>query len=150
MRARMSRGATLAFTLAAALAAGCGGPSDTDSRTVDSMGAADQALAKAGAGQKPRQRDLCSGSPETIAGVVVGVGGGDGLTIETSSGTETVYGLGPAWYWSQNGVDRPVLGDSVEVVASHIITIEEEVILSITVNGQALQLRDPGTCTPLW
>jgi hypothetical protein len=148
MRARMSRGAALALTLAATLTAGCGGPEGADSRTVDSAAAAGQALADAG--RSARQRDLCSGSPETISGVVVGLGSGDGLTIDTGSGAETVYGLGPSWYWSQDGVDRPALGDSVVVVASHVVTMEEQVILSITVNGQPLQLRDPETCTPLW
>jgi hypothetical protein len=149
MRARMSRVTAPALALAAALTA-CGGPANVDSQAVNQDGAATQAPAQSGADLKARQRDLCTGSPESISGVVVGVGGGDGLTIDTGIAYETVYGLGPRWYWSQNGVDRPVVGDPVAVVASHVITMEEEVILGITASGQQLQLRDPATCAPLW
>jgi hypothetical protein len=144
MTARMSRGAALALALT--LTMGCGAQSGADS---EAAGAADQSLAQASAGLKG-QRDVCSGSPRTISGVIVSVGGDAGLIIDTGSGSETVYGLGPSWYWSQNGVERPAVGDSVVAVVSHVVTMEEEVILSITVNGQPLQLRDPSTCTPLW
>jgi hypothetical protein len=146
----MSRRVTLAITFAATLVAGCGtGQEGVDSQAVDSAGASDAALARAGAGGAAT-RVLCSGSPETISGVVVSVGGGGGLTINTGTTSETVYGLGPSWYWSQNGVARPVVGDSVVVVVSLLITTEERVILSITVDGQPLTLRDPSTCAPLW
>jgi hypothetical protein len=145
----MSRRATLTITLAATLVAGCGaGQEGVDSQGVDSAGASDAAQARAAGGAATPV--LCSGSPETISGVVVSVGGGVGLTINTGTTSETVYGLGPSWYWSQNGVARPVVGDSVVVVVSHLITTDERVILSITVDGQPLALRDPSTCAPLW
>ncbi len=153
MNARISQHAGLAVTLAAALAAGCGGQG-VDSRAGDSPGSSSEALARAGAdqgsGSKASQRVLCSGSPETISGVVVTLGGGAGLTIDTGSGSETVFGLGPTWYWSQNGVARPVVGDSVVATVTHLITTDDSVILNITVNGRPLALRDPSTCAPLW
>ena len=40
---------------------------------------------------------------------------GQGMTLDTSNGDITVNGLGPIWYWSNNNVTRPVVGDTVTV-----------------------------------
>jgi hypothetical protein len=149
MNVEIYRRHSLAVILAAALGAGCGG--DPAAATT---GTSDEALSRSGAAgaatPSAAQRILCIGAPETISGVVTMVGGGGGLTIATGSVSETVYGLGPSWYWNQNGVARPVVGDSVVAVVSHVNTMDESVILDITVNGQPLALRDPSTCAPLW
>ncbi len=94
---------------------------------------------------------ICSGSTETITGVVTGAWvPGAGLTIETDSGPQTVFGLGPIWYWDAGNIDRPEIGESVSVVASGVTVSDRKVMLSITIDGQSLQLRDPSTCLPVW
>lgn len=101
--------------------------------------------------QQPATQNICTGSPETITGVVTGTWvPGVGLTIEGDNGPSTVFGLGPVWYWDANGVDRPEIGEIVTVVASEVIYAGKKVILSITTGDATLQLRDPATCQPIW
>jgi len=96
-------------------------------------------------------RNICSGSPETLTGMVTGAWvPGAGLTIQTDGGPQTVFGLGPLWYWDAGDIDRPEIGESVSVVASGVTVSDRKVILSITIEGQTLQLRDPATCLPVW
>jgi hypothetical protein len=137
--------------LAAVLAAGCGGGLDgRDSQATDPAGLSDEMLARAGAekASTPSAQPVrCSGPAETISGDVAGVGGREGLTIDTGTAYETIYGLGPSWYWSANGMARPVVRDAIVAIGSPLVTIDERV--QITVNGQLLALRDPATCAPL-
>ena len=101
--------------------------------------------------QQTTTKNICVGSPETITGIVTGAWvPGAGLTIEGDSGTVTVFGLGPVWYWDANNIDRPDLGEFVSVDASGVIYTTQKVILSLTIDGQTLQLRDPSTCLPVW
>lgn len=96
-------------------------------------------------------RNICSGSPETLTGVVTGAGvPGAGLTIQTDGGPVTVFGLGPIWYWDAGNIDRPEIGEGISIVASGVTVSDRKVILSITIDGQNLQLRDPSTCLPVW
>jgi hypothetical protein len=148
----MSHPTSLVLTLAALLAAACGSGQERVDDASEAAVASDETL-RAGAvpTTRPSQLVVCSGSPETISGVVVSVGTpGGGLTIEVNGALETVYGLGPSWYWSDAGLARPVVGDSVALTFSHVTTTDERVILTISVNGRELQLRDPSSCAPLW
>jgi hypothetical protein len=92
----------------------------------------------------------CVGETETITGIVVSAGMGSGLVINTGITEEVVYGLGPQWYWTVNGVDRPDVGEIVTVRVAHVKCIDKRVILEITIGEILLELRDPLTCFPLW
>ncbi|MBA4373940.1 MAG: hypothetical protein C0402_13910 [Thermodesulfovibrio sp.] len=101
--------------------------------------------------QQQLLQNICSGNPETIIGQVTGAWvPGAGLTIQTDAGAQSVFGLGPLWYWDSANIDRPEIGEGVSVVASAVTVTDKKVILSITIDGQTLQLRDPATCLPVW
>ena len=42
-------------------------------------------------------------SPVTIEGTVVSFTKGSGMVVDTGAGLETVYGIGPVWYWDSRG-----------------------------------------------
>lgn len=95
----------------------------------------------------------CSGVIETITGTVESYGiPGGGLVVVTDTSTETLYGLGPMWYWERNDMDRPEIGETVTIQAETVTigSVTKKVIISITINGQTLVLRDSATCLPLW
>lgn len=78
---------------------------------------------------------------------------GLGMTLDTSNGDITVYGLGPIWYWNNNNVTRPVVGDTVTTTV-YKLDINGKlyyVLKSITLaDGKTLNLRDDSTNLPLW
>lgn len=102
--------------------------------------------------------DILNGTPFTFAGDVIGVGTsnysarGNGITIATDTANITVNGLGPQRYWDSLGAARPAVGDYVEVTGytvdynGNIVNI----LMTVTIDGQTIQLRDPGTGLPLW
>jgi hypothetical protein len=102
--------------------------------------------------------DILNGTPFSFAGDVIAVGTatccarGEGITIATDTENITVNGLGPQRYWDSLGVDRPAVGDYVEVTGytvdynGNIVNI----LMTLTINGQTIQLRDPETGLPLW
>lgn len=94
---------------------------------------------------------VCSGVVQTIAGTVVTYGM-PGLVVDTGTSSELFYGMGPAWYWEKNNVDRPEIGEAVTLETESVIigTTTRQVIVSITVGDQTLMLRDSATCLPLW
>lgn len=93
---------------------------------------------------------------------------GASMTISKSSSPNTktsltIYGLGPWWFWDNNGVNFPSIGDRVTVNARVIDISGTKTIIamSITVyhdheegdtteDKATLQLRDPETCYPNW
>jgi len=74
--------------------------------------------------------------------------------IKVDNGTETVtiFGLGPAAYWEGLGVAMPKAGDSITVngLSNTFMGTDKIVALSITINGQTVQLVDSATNRPLW
>lgn len=96
---------------------------------------------------------VLSGQELAINGTIVGVSGGQGITVNDGQETITVYGLGPVWYWSNLEADRPTIGDNVEIDAS-VVTLsdgsERIIIMSIEVDGISVQLRNLETGCPLW
>lgn len=109
--------------------------------------------------------DILAGVPFTITGEVVsfgegssyngsnGNGGGNGsVTISTASGNVVVCGLGPFRYWDGLGVDYPVVGDSLEASGFTVDVngIAVNVVMSVTIGGTTVQLRDDATGLPLW
>jgi len=85
-------------------------------------------------------------------GVVVTIGMGDGMVIAVDGQNITIYGIGPYWYWNSQGVDRPMVGDQVEV-SGYIVNyngVNRYIAMSVTVDEGTVQLRDPETGAPLW
>jgi hypothetical protein len=96
--------------------------------------------------------DILGGVPFDVTGTVVTVAMGDGLQIAVDGKNLTIYGIGPSWYWKKLDVDRPVVGDTV-AVSGFIVDfngVERYIAMSITVDGETIQLRDPKTGAPLW
>ena len=96
--------------------------------------------------------NILSGTLVSITGVVIGVGDHDGLLLDTTNDHVTIYGIGPEWYWEENKLDRPDIGDSVTVVAYAVLFSDgtRYIASSMTIGGETLILRDPKTGCPLW
>ncbi len=88
----------------------------------------------------------------TYTGEVISIGyGGRGMVIETDEEV-IIYGLGPLWFWDCKNVSRPLVGDMIEV-AGHTVEyndVQRNIAVSITIDGETIELRDPATGTPLW
>ncbi len=100
---------------------------------------------------------ILSAQSFVISGIVSAVSAPDsreGITVTTGSGEAVaLYGLGPARYWEDLDIDRPVVGDVV-LIDAKAVTIGEDVkniILSLAYeDGSTIQLRDVATGCPLW
>lgn len=97
---------------------------------------------------------ICSGTPVTITGQIVGVYPGQGYIIDTGQENVLVCGMGPIWYWNRLGVPKPRIGETITIEASEV-TLQNgnSAIVAmkvITADGATVQLRDPETCYPLW
>ena len=102
--------------------------------------------------------DILNGTPFSFSGDVIALGTsnccarGEGITIAADTANITVNGLGPQRYWDSLGAARPAVGDYVEVTGytvdynGNIVNI----LMTITIDGQTIQLRDPETGLPLW
>jgi len=91
-------------------------------------------------------------TPVTIEGTVVSFTKGLGMVVDTGAGLETVYGIGPVWYWDSHGIDRPDIGEAVIIDARSVeFPVGVKIIaVSITIEGQTIQLRDTDSGSPLW
>lgn len=93
----------------------------------------------------------------SLAGVVSEAGdpgSRDGITVTAESGEDVIlYGLGPTRYWEGLEIDKPVVGDVVQIDGK-VLTIGETVrniIVNLTYeDGSSIQLRDAATGCPLW
>jgi len=91
-------------------------------------------------------------STSKITGTVSDIGRHDGLVVDSKV---TIYGIGPEWYWDTNDLDRPDVGDSIEVfyyTVSFPDGTTRYVAQSITIpiGGDTIELRDIKTGCPLW
>jgi len=116
---------------------------------------------------------ICEGETKIFENFIVtsigvyGAGLGANMTISQSktagAASHTIFGLGPWWFWNNNGVNLPAVGDKVTVDAKEIDISGTKTIIamSITVyhdheagdtteDKATLQLRDPETCYPNW
>lgn len=87
--------------------------------------------------------------------------GGGGLVLLTGEEGDqlevTVYGIGPSRYWESQGVDRPVVGDTI-TVSGYIVDcsgVERYILTSVEIPVEdgdpiVVPLRDPETGKPLW
>jgi len=98
--------------------------------------------------------NILDGEPFTYHGEVISVGYfGAGTVIKTESDEQiTLYGLGPLWFWESQGISRPEVGDVLEVSGYTVEynEVQRNVVTSITINGETIELRDPETGAPLW
>ena len=95
---------------------------------------------------------ILEGTPFLYVGDIVTMGAGGGLVLATDSGNVTVYGIGPKRYWEDQDVERPGVGDTIEVTGFVVDYngIERNIAMSIVGDGFDIQLRDPETGLPLW
>ncbi len=97
---------------------------------------------------------VCQGEPVTLRGTLVGMIAGEGLVFESDNGEKiSLCGLGPAWYWRKLGVQRPRLGDQIEIMGYRLelqngqkIVVAREIRLA---DGTLVTLRDQD-CYPEW
>ena len=74
------------------------------------------------------------------------------MIVDTGAGLETVYGIGPVWYWDSQVIDKPEIGDTVSIDARSVEfpLVVKIIAVSITIEGQTIELRDPVSGYPLW
>ena len=99
--------------------------------------------------------DICAGIAFVYTGDVVSIVRGQGIVIATEDeGNITIYGIGPIRYWTSQGVERPVIGDTITVDGYTVDYngVVRNIATSILVgdNEVEVELRDPDTCAPLW
>jgi hypothetical protein len=96
---------------------------------------------------------IVNGEPVTVSGTVYAVPyAGQGLTVDTGEGLVTVYGIGPQWYWDLLGIDKPDVGETVEIEAIKMTFVdktEKIIVLSVAIGDDAVELRDENG-RPLW
>jgi len=109
-------------------------------------------------GQPGFQQNFCAvfqiypTTSRTIEGTVVAFGSGGGMTVDNGTAEITIFGIGPVWYWGAQGIDSPDVGDTVIVDARDVEFLDgtKTLAVSITIDDQTIQLRDPETGCPLW
>ncbi len=97
--------------------------------------------------------DVTSGVPFAFEGDVIGCAMGGGLTLATEIyGNVQIYGIGPVFYWTSKKVDYPVIGDRLTAngFTVNYNGVDQNVAMSITIDGSTVLLRDPVTGAPLW
>ena len=95
---------------------------------------------------------LLSGTPFSYSGIITEVPDIREIVVSTDEGDVVLSGIGPVGFWEDLGMTLPAVDD--EVIATGL-TVEHDdvlrnVIMTITVNGQYVQLRDLETGMPLW
>ena len=96
--------------------------------------------------------DILAGAPFQYTGEVISMIPGEGIELATASGNVKIFGIGPVRYGVSLGVERPVVGDTV-VVSGFTVEfngVERNIAMTIILNDQTVQLRDPSTGAPLW
>lgn len=97
--------------------------------------------------------DILSGVPFEFTGVVAGFEQGGGLTLDIVGEEDVVlYGIGPVRYWTSQGVAHPTIG---EELTANGFTVDyndtfRNIVMSITIGEETIQLRDKETGLPLW
>ncbi len=100
--------------------------------------------------------NITDGTLFTYTGEVTSVGyGGRGMVIEPDEEVDEeviIYGLGPLWFWDCKNVSRPLVENMIEVTG---YTVEyndgqRNIAVSITIDDETIELRDPATGAPLW
>ena len=69
-----------------------------------------------------------------------------------TDGSVQLYGIGPVYYWESLEVGYPVIGDTL-IAKGFTVNyngVYENVVMSVTIDGTTIDLRDPETGKPLW
>jgi hypothetical protein len=96
---------------------------------------------------------ILTGTPFDYTGTLIDRLPRGGIILTTdAAGDVTVVGLAPLPYWRHLEVQPPEIGDTVTVTG---YTVElggesRNIAMTVTVNGESIQLRDPDTGAPLW
>jgi hypothetical protein len=96
--------------------------------------------------------NILDGTPFSFSGSVVSAGTyGSEVVVSTANGNLTLSGLGPNWYWYNQNMTKPVVGDAVSGngYAVDYNGVARNVLTDITVNGTQILLRDADGYT-LW
>jgi hypothetical protein len=97
--------------------------------------------------------DVRSGEPFSVGGTVHGFERSGGLSLLDSRGRDwVIHGLGPPWFWREQGLLRPMLGDSL-VIDGRTLDCgsgPEHIATVVTAGGRILELRDRDTGLPRW
>ena len=99
--------------------------------------------------------DICAGTEFEYTGTVVSIIRGQGMVLATDEGNVTIYGIGPIRYWASQGVERPVVGETIEVDGYTVDYngVVRNIAISMVVRdnegNNKVELRDPDTCAPL-
>jgi hypothetical protein len=75
------------------------------------------------------------------------------IQIEIEGTTYSVYGLGPASYWEDQGVVLPEVGETITISVFEVEYADgtiKYVAQSVTVGSATIVLRDPDTGVPVW
>jgi hypothetical protein len=97
--------------------------------------------------------NLLTGTPFSYSGTVVSIAlGSTGMTLSTPAGNLDFYGVGPRNYWDSKEVEKPGIGDSVNVSGYTVDYngVPRNVLFQVVVDGNTVQLRDATTGYPLW
>ncbi|MFH0998802.1 MAG: hypothetical protein V1844_25405 [Pseudomonadota bacterium] len=96
--------------------------------------------------------DILSGVPFTFTGDVIEFVQAGSLTLATADGNVQLYGIGPVSYWESQNMAYPVIGDTLTAngFTVNYNGVYENVVMSITIDGTTIDLRDPITGKPLW
>ena len=96
--------------------------------------------------------NIMDGTLFTYTGEVISIGyGGRGMVIGPDEEV-IIYGLGPLWFWDCKNVSRPLVGDMIEVAGYTVgyNDVQRNIAVSITIDGETIELRDSATGAPLW
>lgn len=97
--------------------------------------------------------DVCAGDPFEYTGAVVSIVRGQGIVLAIENEVNiTIYGIGSIRYWTSQGVERPVIGETIEVDGCTVDYngVVRNIATSVVVGDNEVELRDPDTCAPLW
>ena len=94
--------------------------------------------------------------PVEIAGIVYACDHrGSGIQIDTGDAIVIIFGKGPVWYWQEQGVELPIVGDAV-IVSAYSITFSDGTVkwvadhVDLGADGTIdIDLRDEAG-RPLW
>ena len=98
---------------------------------------------------------IMAGTPFSHSGVVTSVDyyGGGLMTLQTGQDQVLVCGAGPVWYWEQQEMSWPQVGEVLQVEGYQVNLngVATNIIMAVTTgDGKRLELRNPDTGWPLW
>ncbi len=96
--------------------------------------------------------DISAGSEFQYTGDVVDMVRGQGMVLAIDEGNITIYGIGPIRYWASQSVERPVIGETIEVNGYTVDYngVVRNIAISVVVGDDTVELRDPDTGASLW